>query len=475
MTRLRSGSATDIGRVRSSNQDAAFCGEVLFAVADGMGGHAGGEVAARVALETLQEVFDESTPSLDDLVEAVEAANLAVWEEAVNDSDLSGMGSTLTVLALVDEDGEERLAVANVGDSRAYLRHDGSLIQLTLDHSVVEELVRRGEMTPREAAHNPRRHILTRAIGIEREVDVDTVTIEAVVGDRVLLCSDGLSNEVSDDEIGAALGRQPDPGRAARELVRLARAHGGSDNTTVVVVDVVQDDSPPSKGGAGRGRMTAAGGVSGAASTLALPLTQGTPAAKAAGATGRTMAGTVLDDPTRTRSQGRTAAPSRPATQSPATQSRPVAPRMPPAAAQPISTPPKIRRRITVKVVVFVVLVLAVLGGAIGAVTWFANDSYYVKLSGPRVDIYQGRIGGLLWFKPHVVEETSLTTSSVLPSRVADLRNGQQEPSLADAHRYVSNLAREAASLPGAATPTAPTTPFGGPAFTPNQPSVGGT
>ncbi len=468
MTRLRSGSATDIGRVRSSNQDAVFCGEVLFAVADGMGGHAGGEVASRVALEALQEVFDESAPSLDDLVEAVEAANLAVWEQSANDTELSGMGSTLTVLALVDEDGEERLAVANVGDSRAYLRHDGSLMQLTLDHSVVEELVRRGEMTAREAAHNPRRHILTRAIGIEREVDVDTVTIEAVVGDRVLLCSDGLSNEVTDKEIGAVMGRQPDPGRAARELVRLARAHGGSDNTTVVVVDVVEDDdSAPTKGGAGRGRMAVAGGAPGAALTQALPSTQAMPAVRAAGATGRTMAGTVLDDnrpPTHSQSRA------------PAQSRAPGVPtRTPPAAAQPVSTPPKIRRRITVKVVIFVVLVLAVLGGAIAAVAWFANDSYYVRLSGNRVDIYQGRIGGLLWFKPHVVDKTSLTTSSVLPSRLDDLRNGQQEPSLAAAKRYVSNLAREAASLPGAVTPAPPTTAIGAPSATSYLHPAGGT
>ena len=210
MTVLRSGSASDVGRVRSINEDLALESLTLFAVADGMGGHAGGEVAARVAIDTLEAEFRRN-PTSEGLVEAVRKANLAVWERGRDDAEVHGMGTTVTTTALVATDHGDRLVLANVGDSRAYRMRAGRLDQLTHDHSVAEELVSRGELSEAEAAIHPHRHILTRVLGGGPDVDVDAWEIHPQQGDRYLLCSDGLSNEVSPDRIAGVLGRAGDP------------------------------------------------------------------------------------------------------------------------------------------------------------------------------------------------------------------------------------------------------------------------
>jgi serine/threonine protein phosphatase PrpC len=169
VTVLRSGSATDVGRVRTSNQDVALEDPDLFAVADGMGGHVGGEVAARVAVDTLRAAFQRQ-PTVEGLRRAVAEANRAVWRQGQTERGLRGMGTTLTVTALVSaEDGREVIALANVGDSRAYVYSRFSkpnLIQVTADHSLAEEKVRQGQLTEAEAAVHPHRHILTRALGV---------------------------------------------------------------------------------------------------------------------------------------------------------------------------------------------------------------------------------------------------------------------------------------------------------------------
>ena len=238
MTVLRSGSATDVGRVRTVNQDLPLERPNLYAVADGMGGHVGGEVAARVAVETLEQAF-ERAPTVDGLREAVSEANTAVWHESQANADLRGMGTTLTALALVGgTEGRDMLALANVGDSRAYVFSDGDLIQVTDDHSLAEERMRHGEMTEEEAAVHPQRHILTRALGVSSEVETDMWELELRAGDRVLLCSDGLTNEVETEEMASVLRTVADPQDAAQRLVDVANEHGGADNITVVVVDV---------------------------------------------------------------------------------------------------------------------------------------------------------------------------------------------------------------------------------------------
>src|SRR5215213_1578207 len=242
MTQLQAGAATDVGRVRQMNEDRFLADERIFAVADGVGGHQAGEVASQTSVETLLREFNEGEPTVDGLVAAAEAANQAVWQLAQGSREKRGMGTTLTALALVQVDGDEELALINVGDSRAYLLQNGELMQLTEDHSLVEELVRDGKLTPAEAQVHPQRSIITRALGMEPVIEVDSWEIIPYTGDRILLCSDGLTNELSDERIASTLRQLADPQEAAHDLVRQARAAGGSDNITVVVVDVVDDE-----------------------------------------------------------------------------------------------------------------------------------------------------------------------------------------------------------------------------------------
>lgn len=238
---LRGGWASDVGRIRTNNQDVALYVGDLYAVADGMGGHVGGEVAARLAVDMLDERFHE-IPTLEGLREAVIAANAMVYEHSLTEEALRGMGTTLTATAMVTEsDGRRRVALVNVGDSRAYLFAENRLEQITSDHSLAEEQVRYGQLTEEEAAVHPSRHILTRALGVAPDVDVDLWELHVDVGDRIVLCSDGLTNEVGDDEIAALLASEADPTKAAGLLVERAVANGGSDNVTVVVVNVEAD------------------------------------------------------------------------------------------------------------------------------------------------------------------------------------------------------------------------------------------
>lgn len=245
MISLASGSATATGPVRESNQDSILVGERLFAVADGMGGRGAGEVASRLAVETLCEIF-AADPSREGLIKACREAGRAVWEQAEGDEGLQGMGTTLTAVAFLSEETEVRLSVANLGDSRLYLLRDGHHSRITRDHSLVEVLVHAGELTESEARTHPKHSILTRALGIGPDVGPDVVDVSHEPGDRLLLCTDGLVNEVDDQEMAAVLAREIDPGRAALALVQLAVEAGGRDNVSVVVVDVDGDREPPS-------------------------------------------------------------------------------------------------------------------------------------------------------------------------------------------------------------------------------------
>ena len=292
MTVLRSGSASDVGRVRTVNQDLPLERPNLYAVADGMGGHVGGEVAARVAVETLDQAF-EREPTVDGLREAFSEANAAVWHESQSNSDLRGMGTTLTAVALVGgPEGRDVLALANVGDSRAYVLSGGEMTQVTDDHSLAEERMRHGEMTEEEAAVHPQRHILTRALGVSAQVEADMWELELRSGDRVLLCSDGLTNEVGSDEIADILREVDDPEQAAQQLVDAANGHGGADNITVVVVDVQVGE----EGDGATAKVTPLGlVVPVAAATAAVPVVESAPAAEPHPDTSR-------DCPTRRRS-----------------------------------------------------------------------------------------------------------------------------------------------------------------------------
>jgi protein phosphatase len=230
--------ATDVGRVRqgSVNEDSYVVdtdGD-LVAVADGMGGHRAGEIASATAVEALRAAVGSGQALRD----AIESANAAVYGKSLSDERLHGMGTTVTAGTLAAGD---TFIVGHVGDSRAYLLHDGTVRQVTTDHSLVEELVRQGRITREDAAVHPQRNVVTRALGTDPTVDVDVHVLEVRPGDRLLLCSDGLTSMVHEDEIVGVLRREPDAARAAQQLVERANAGGGEDNITVIVVDFVDE------------------------------------------------------------------------------------------------------------------------------------------------------------------------------------------------------------------------------------------
>jgi PPM family protein phosphatase len=238
----RTAGLTDTGRKRRQNEDAFVCEPPLFAIADGMGGAQAGEVASRLAAAAFEEGAD-AIQGEDGVATVVRAANARIFERALQDPAVAGMGTTATV-AVVDETAAT-VTIAHVGDSRAYLYRDGVLEQLTTDHSLVGELVRSGRLTEDEAAVHPHRSVITRALGTDAEVEVDTRTLAVAAGDLVLLCSDGLSAMVRDDEILRVL-RETDgePRAAAAALVAAANAAGGEDNVTVVLFELLSEALP---------------------------------------------------------------------------------------------------------------------------------------------------------------------------------------------------------------------------------------
>jgi len=227
---VRVGSASDIGQVREGNEDSFLVLAPLYVVADGMGGHRGGEVASSLALETVQRMFQAQQGTL---AEQVTEANKAVFERSQQDRSVAGMGTTLTA-ALVDGD---RVHLAHVGDSRAYLLRGGELSMLTEDHTLVHRMVMEGEITEAEAETHPHRSILTRALGVDPSVQVDETDVQVASGDRLLLCSDGLTGMVPDGQIREILETTSDPQDAVDALVRVANRAGGIDNITAVILD----------------------------------------------------------------------------------------------------------------------------------------------------------------------------------------------------------------------------------------------
>lgn len=407
MTDFRVGSATDVGRVRSNNQDSFLVREGdLFAVADGMGGHQGGEVASALALQILGQAHDE--PSTSTLVRAVRSANQAVFDKAGADPDLKGMGTTLTALADVDTREGRRLGIVNVGDSRLYRLRNDRIEQLTEDHSLVASLVRQGRITAEEAENHPQRNILTRALGIDEAVAVDSWEVEPVAGDRFLICSDGLFNEVDENRIVATLRRFEDPGDAARELVRLANDGGGRDNITAVVVDVVAaTDVAPTP---------AADEVDDDGTILQPGLSQEIPVPR-----DTTAEVPVIEED--------------------------------PAADEPRS------RRLTWRVAAFAVALLLLIALVVGALGWYATNTYFVAIADDQVTIFKGRPGGFLWFDPTVEQVTEIPLAEVPAAELAELEDGVDQATLSGAENYVENLQDQIDALAGDDEPTTTTTP----------------
>jgi protein phosphatase len=440
-TALRWAGATDVGQVRSNNQD-RYLGRPqagLWAVADGMGGHQGGEIASQLACEALAEGFGEHT--IVGLVDAIEAANSAVHSAGNEDPELAGMGTTVVAIALVRDNDDEVLAVANVGDSRAYRLADGVLEQLTEDHSLVADMVREGSLSAEEAATHPQRNILTRVLGVYDEVPVDVITVSPHHGDRYLLCSDGLFNEVPEEAIAAIMRRLVDPAEAADELVRRAVQSGGRDNVTVLLVDVLDDGGRSARASAAladapsgieshertrdhTGEHTAENHLApysgGAYADAAVDeVDDEAPAHRIGGRQGRRGRGGDDDGP-----RHRTKPP----------------------------------RRFTWRVALFSLLVLGVLGGAFATIQWYGRAAYFVGFSGDDVVIFRGRPGGLLWLDPEEVEATGLRRDDVPEDTLDILEAGKEEPSLDDAQTYVALLEDRVAEQQGADEPVTSTT-----------------
>ncbi len=429
MTSFVSGAATDVGRVRHINQDSLVSRPGLYAVADGMGGHTAGEVAAEIAVEVLEN--REAIVSTQDLIQAVHAMNAAIMARADAEPELSGMGTTLCALALVTTDEQERLALANVGDSRIYVYAGDELQQLSEDHSLVAQLVRDGSLTASQADRHPQRNVLIRALGIDPDVAVDAWEVLPFAGDRFVLCSDGLSNELTDDQIAAVLRRLADPQEAANELVRLANESGGRDNITVVLVDIVGDERNEAV----------------SPSVIKQRVLD--------------MAGfeTALDEQPVDGTTVR------------AVVAEPAEPAVPAAhASHEIREPrPPI---FTVRTVLFLFACVLVLLVAVGAVFWIGRRTYYVAFDdADQVVIYRGRPGGVLWIDPTEAETTDLTRSDIPEALLPTLEKGHDVSSLADARRYVDNVRAEIArtdatngtasstTVPGSVSvPPAPTT-----------------
>ncbi len=378
MTRFAWGAASDTGRVRQGNEDSYLVVDGLFAVADGMGGHQAGEVASHLALETLQTEF--TAAGTDVLVRAVENANHTLVARSTADPELAGMGTTLVAMALVEASGRDAIGVVNVGDSRLYLLSDGDLAQITEDHSLVATMERQGRLTAAEAAVHPQRNILTRALGIDGTVLVDSWEILPVIGDRYLICSDGLFNEVDENRIAATLRRLADPNEACRELIRLANEGGGRDNITCVVVDVVDDSGrDPNADPAYRVRNSYTGGDL-----------------------------TVADAPS-----AETKAP---------------------------KAPGAIRSSFTWRVGVFVAAFVFVILAGFAFIWWTGTKTWYVGVDGDNVAIFHGKPGGVLWIKPSLAEDSELLLANVPASAVLDVKNGVEQPSLNSARSYIDNL-----------------------------------
>ena len=333
-TTISCGASTHVGKVRKNNQDAFGFNDYLFVVADGMGGHLGGEVASGLAVKTLINAF-ESPGKLkrkkikrnhSGLLNAVEHANHQIIQNAAEDSSLKGMGTTLCAVMLgVQENESPAFVIANIGDSRVYQFSNGNLKQTTQDHSLVADLVRAGELTEQEAARHPQRNVLTRALGIDAASKTDIYELAINDGDKYLLCSDGLFNELSEIRITEILNEISDPQIAAEMLVNEAVEAGGHDNVTAMVLNVQS-------------------------------------------------AFLNKNEVTKTKSNPN------------------------------IKMKRKNRKRkINWRVASFFLTLFTLVGIGIGSMWIYAHQGWYVGAHQEKVEIFQGRPGGLLWFEPRVI------------------------------------------------------------------------
>lgn len=260
---LRAGAATDVGRVRQHNEDCALAERTLFVVADGMGGHAAGEVASGIVVQTMRELVGQDGLRAESVLRQLRLANERILRSAARHPEQVGMGTTAAGVVIVSAGGSDHWAVFNVGDSRVYRWIAGRLTLVTVDHSEVRELVDAGIITAEEAHHHPLRNVVTRSLGSDPYPSPDIWVFPPCPGERFVICSDGLSNELSDEAIRRIVEDHDDPHDTAEALVAAAVAAGGRDNVTVIVVALdtqrdgdgdVEADTAPRAGNGGQGR-----------------------------------------------------------------------------------------------------------------------------------------------------------------------------------------------------------------------------
>jgi protein phosphatase len=425
---LRWGAGTHRGLVRAANEDAVLAEEGLYAVADGMGGHAAGEVASSIALSTLRARLVGGAVDSTAVTDAIRTANEAVHQRAVEQPRLRGMGTTLTVVAVARRKGDElELVLANVGDSRAYLLADGHLHQLTRDHSYVAELVAAGEISAEEALVHPHRHVVTRALGVEPLVAVDTWLVTPQPGDRLLLCSDGLVNEIDDEAIAALLMAVDDPQEAVDRLIAAANANGGRDNVTVVVLDVHGEPSADATPVNARVVEQELGGW--------LPL----------GVEQEFATSDTIEVPT-TPPPGAARQADEDGTAEAAAEQRTRRPR---------------RRRISTTGVVFSALVVAVFVAAFVIVAAYGRSGYFAGFDDDgAVVVFQGRPGGVLWFQPTVEERRDVTRDELQQEAIDRVESNPRYSSAAAVERFIDRILENEDNL--VPTVTVPTTDAAG-------------
>jgi PPM family protein phosphatase len=403
---FRVGARTDIGRVRERNDDSMLIKDPLFAVADGMGGHRGGDVASAMTLEALERFDTSQEGVLGRLVEEIQSANRAVLERGTAEASLQGMGTTLT--ALVADDGTAYLA--HVGDSRAYLLRDGSLQRLTEDHTLVQRMVREGRITPQQAENHPQRNILTKALGVEQDLSPDPLTMDIHPGDRILLCTDGLSGMLDEDRIREVLDGEPDPQRAADQLVAEAIEAGGDDNVTVVVIDVLDGERPQ---GHVSTKAVAPGGPDGGGHAASASPGLGT-----AVRTEPRIAGTgVWTAPPTAEGEG---------------------PEEEPAAGSS-------RRSVRRRVVAWIAILAVALGAAFFGFRIYLSHQWYVGESNGRVAIFQGIPATVLGYRlSHVEQGTDVdATQAEQLDPWRDLEDGITTGSLEEARGIVTQIRQD--------------------------------
>jgi PPM family protein phosphatase len=384
--RLIFAAATDVGRMRSNNEDSYLSQQPVAAVADGMGGHRAGEVASAIAIEELSALrergpWENETAATEALKQAVLRANRRIREMASSDRQLNGMGTTLVALL---EDGD-LVHLANVGDSRAYLLREGELSQVTVDHSLVQELVDEGRLSQEDAERHPQRSVITRALGIDPEVEFDLFTYKLQAGDRLLLCSDGLSDVVEPAQIRNVLLRVRNPQQAAERLIEVANEHGGPDNITVIVV--AAEDGLAAD-------VDETGDLAVESATGAMPAVAGEREAAEAGPGGRAARG----------AQDRSLALHR-----------------------------RLQRVLLALIVVVVVAAVLVAGRS------FLYSRYWVGFDGETVAVFQGVPGDVAGLRfSRMVERSQVSRAEVPAGYAARLEDGVQADGLEDARRIAS-------------------------------------